>query len=51
MSKNIIQLNQDLISQGFNSLILNSLEETLNTLLNHKAEDLVIQASMKGLKI
>ena len=41
MSDNIIQLNQELIHNELKNLVRNSVEETLNALLNHEAEELV----------
>ena len=41
MSNNIIQLNQELIHNELNDLVKNSVEETLNALLDHEAENLV----------
>lgn len=41
MSDNIIQLNQELIHNELKDLVRNSVEETLNALLDHKAEQLV----------
>jgi len=41
MSDNIIQLNEDLIKQDLKSLVRSSVEETLNALLDHEAEELV----------
>lgn len=41
MSDNIIQLNQDLIHNELKDLVRNSVEETLNALLDHEAEELV----------
>lgn len=44
MFNNIIQLNQDLIQAELNDLVKNSVEETLNALLDEEANQL-IQAS------
>ena len=41
MSNNIIQLNQELIHNELKDLVKNSVEETLNALLDHEAESLV----------
>ena len=41
MSNNIIQLNQELIHNELKDLVKNSVEETLNALLDHEAENLV----------
>ncbi len=41
MSDNIIQLNQDIIHNELKDLVRNSVEETLNALLDHEAEELV----------
>ena len=41
MSDNIIQLNEDLIKHDLKDLVRNSVEETLNTLLDHEADELV----------
>ena len=41
MSGNIIQLNQELIHNELKDLVRNSVEETLNALLDHEAEQLV----------
>ncbi|WP_206426695.1 transposase, partial [Clostridium sp. E02] len=41
MSENIIQLNQDLIHTQLKDLVKNSVEETLNALLDAEAEQLV----------
>ena len=41
MSGNIIQLNEDLIKNNLKDLVRNSVEETLNTLLDHEADELV----------
>jgi transposase-like protein len=41
MSDNIIQLNQELIYNELKNLVRNSVEETLNALLDHEAEELV----------
>lgn len=41
MSDNIIHLNQELIHTELKDLVRNSVEETLNTLLDHEAEVLV----------
>lgn len=41
MSDNIIQLNEDLIKNNLKNLVRNSVEETLNALLDHEADELV----------
>lgn len=41
MSDNIIQLNQELIHNELKDLVRSSVEETLNALLDHEAEELV----------
>lgn len=41
MSDNIIQLNQELIHSELKDLVSNSVEETLNALLDHEADVLV----------
>lgn len=41
MSDNIIQLNEDLIKNDLKNLVRNSVEETLNALLDKEADDLV----------
>ena len=41
MSGNIIQLNEDLIKDNLKDLVRNSVEETLNALLDHEADELV----------
>ena len=41
MSDNIIQLNQDLIKNNLKGLVLPSVDETLNALLDKKADELV----------
>lgn len=41
MSDNIIQLNQELIHNELKDLVRNSVEETLNALLDHETEQLV----------
>ncbi len=41
MSDNIIQLNEDLIKYDLRPLVRCSAEETFNSLLDHKAEELV----------
>lgn len=41
MSGNIIQLNEDLIKDNLKDLVDSSIEETLNALLNHEADELV----------
>ena len=41
MLGNIIQLNEDLIKDNLKDLVRNSVEETLNTLLDHEADELV----------
>lgn len=45
MSGNIIQLNEDLIKNNLKDLVRNSVEETLNALLDHEADELAL-ASM-----
>ena len=37
MSEKIIQLNEDLIKNNLKDLVRNSVEETLNALLDHEA--------------
>ena len=39
MSGNIIQLNEDLIKDNLKDLVRNSVEETLNALLDHEADE------------
>lgn len=41
MSSNIIQLNEDLIKNNLKDLVRNSVEETLNALLDHDADELI----------
>lgn len=41
MSDNIIQLNEDLIKNNLKDLAHSSVEETLNALLDHEADELV----------
>ena len=41
MSGNIIQLSEDLIKNNLKDLVRNSVEETLNALLDHEADELV----------
>lgn len=41
MSGNVIQLNEDLIKDNVKDLVDSSIEETLNALLNHEADELV----------
>ena len=41
MSGNIIQLNEDLIKNNLKDLVRSSVEETLNALLDHEADELV----------
>lgn len=41
MSDNIIQLNEDLIKDNLRDLVRNSVEETLNALLDREADELV----------
>ena len=41
MSDNIIQLNEDLIKHDLKDLVRSSVEETLNALLDHEADELV----------
>lgn len=41
MSGNIIQLNEDLIKNNLKDLVRGSVEETLNALLDHEADELV----------
>jgi hypothetical protein len=40
MSSGIIHLNEDLIKQDLKELVRNSVEETLNALLDHEAANL-----------
>jgi hypothetical protein len=44
MSDNIIQLNEDLIKHDLKDLVRSSVEETLNALLDHEADELVYLA-------
>lgn len=41
MSDNIIQLNQELIHNELKDIVRSSVEEPLNSLLDHEAEELV----------
>ena len=41
MSNTIIQVNQELIHNELKDLVRNSVEETLNALLDHEADQLV----------
>ena len=41
MSSDIIQLNEDLIKNNLKDLVRDSVEETLNALLDHEADELV----------
>ena len=41
MSESIIQLNEDLIKNNLQDLVRSSVEETLNALLDHEADELV----------
>ena len=41
MYGNIIQLNEDLIKNNLKDLVRDSVEETLNALLDHEADELV----------
>ena len=41
MSDNIIQLNEDLIKHDLKDLVRSSVEERLNALLDHEADELV----------
>ena len=41
MSNTIIQVNQELIHNEWKDLVRNSVEETLNALLDHEADQLV----------
>ena len=41
MSGNVIQLNEDLIKNNLKDLVRDSVEETLNALLDHEADELV----------
>lgn len=41
MSDNILQLNQELIHNELKDLVRNCVEETLNALLDHEADELV----------
>ena len=40
ISDNIIHLNKDLIKNNFKNLVRSYVEETLNTLLDHEADEL-----------
>ena len=42
MSDNIIQLNEDLIKNNLKDLAHSSVEETLNALLDHEADELKV---------
>ena len=44
MSDNIIQLNEDLIKHDLKDLFRSNVEETLNALLDHEADELVYLA-------
>ena len=46
MSGNIIQLNEDLIKNNLKELVRSSVEETLNALLDHEADELVNAENM-----
>ncbi|BDZ76502.1 hypothetical protein Lac1_06850 [Claveliimonas bilis] len=46
MSDKIIQLNEDLIKHDLKDLVRNSVEETLNALLDKEADELVNAKSM-----
>ena len=46
MSGNIIQLNQDLIHTELKDLVKNSVEETLNAMLDAEADKLVDRKSV-----
>lgn len=41
MSKNIIQLNQEIIYNELRDLVRNSVEKTLNAILNQEADVLI----------
>ena len=41
MSEKIIQLNEELIKNNLKELVRDSVEETLNALLDHEADELV----------
>lgn len=41
MSNNLIQLNEAFIRHDLRDLVCSSVEETLNTLLDHEADELV----------
>ncbi|SMC30799.1 Transposase, Mutator family, partial [Oscillospiraceae bacterium] len=41
MSEKIIQLNEDLIKNNLKDLVRDSVEETLNALLDHEADELI----------
>lgn len=51
MSDNIIQLNEDLIKHDLKDLVRSSVEETLNALLDHEADELVTLQSMNVQRI
>lgn len=44
MSKEIIQLNEEVVKSEIKELVRNSVEETLNELLNKEAEELTSAA-------
>ena len=46
MSDNIIQLNQELIHKELKDLVRNNVEEPLNALPDHEAEELVNAENM-----
>ena len=48
MSDKIIQLNEDLIKHDLKDLVRNSVEETLNALLNKEAVELVNAEKLPG---
>lgn len=48
MSDNIIQLNEDLIKNNLKDLVRSSVEETLNALLDHEADELVKKIGKAG---
>jgi transposase len=41
MSDNIIQLNENLIKNNLKNLVCSSVEETLDALLDHEADELM----------
>ena len=51
MSGNIIQLNEDLIKNNLKDLVRDSVEETLNALLDHEADELVNGKLIKSMVI